>query len=184
MIKHSWVPFTFIMVIPILITQSLFTEMAPELPTSLNLLSSLSSRFSIPVPVIKSHCQWCYLGPLLLTWFDSPPPGQKGRHFAEDIFRCIFVHEKFYILIKISLKFVPKGPIDNNPPLVQLMAWHRIGNKPLSEPMLTRFIDAYMQLGGDELTLIPAWINNHMPNKVWDEITYPFLNFNDCTVEV
>ena len=28
------------------------------------------------------------------------------------------------------------------------------------------------------LTFIPAWINNHMPSKVWDEITYPFPNFN------
>ena len=34
------------------------------------------------------------------------------------------------------------------------------------------------------LTLIPAWISNHAPCKVWDEITYPFLNFNGCTVEV
>ena len=34
------------------------------------------------------------------------------------------------------------------------------------------------------LTLIPAWISNHMPSKVWDEISYPFPNFNSCTVEV
>ena len=34
------------------------------------------------------------------------------------------------------------------------------------------------------LTLIPAWISNHMPGKVWGDITYPFLNFNGCTVEV
>ena len=34
------------------------------------------------------------------------------------------------------------------------------------------------------LTLIPAWISNYMPCKVWDEITYPFLNFNGSTVEV
>ena len=34
------------------------------------------------------------------------------------------------------------------------------------------------------LTLISAWISNHMPSKVWDEITYSFLNFNGCTVEV
>ena len=34
------------------------------------------------------------------------------------------------------------------------------------------------------LTLIPTWISNHMPSKVWDEITYPFLNFKSCTVEV
>ena len=33
-------------------------------------------------------------------------------------------------------------------------------------------------------TLIPAWISNYMPGKVCDEITYPFLNFNGCTVEV
>ena len=33
-------------------------------------------------------------------------------------------------------------------------------------------------------TLIPAWIRNFMLSKVWDEITYPFLNFNCCTVEV
>ena len=30
------------------------------------------------------------------------------------------------------------------------------------------------------LTLIPAWISNYMPGKVWDEITYPFQNFNGC----
>ena len=34
------------------------------------------------------------------------------------------------------------------------------------------------------LTLIPAWISNHKPSNVWDEITYPFLNFNGATVEV
>ena len=45
-------------------------------------------------------------------------PGQNGRHFADDIFRCIFMNEKFYILIKISLKFIPKGPIDNKPVLL------------------------------------------------------------------
>ena len=44
--------------------------------------------------------------------------GQNGRQFAGDMFRCIFVNKKFYILIKISLKFVPKGPIDNNTALV------------------------------------------------------------------
>ena len=71
-------------------------------------------------------------------------PGQNGRHFADDIFRCNFREWKIDILIKISLKFVPISPIDNNPPLVYIMAWRRIGDKPLSEPMLTRFTDAYM----------------------------------------
>ena len=34
------------------------------------------------------------------------------------------------------------------------------------------------------LTVIPAWMSKHLPGKVWDEITYPFLNFNASTVEV
>ena len=38
--------------------------------------------------------------------------------FANDIFRCIFVNEKFCVLIKISPKFVPKGAIDDNLALV------------------------------------------------------------------
>ena len=58
---------------------------------------------------------------------------------------AIFVNEKLCILIKISLKFVPKGPIDKNPVLVYIMAWRRIGDKPLSEPILTRFTEAYMR---------------------------------------
>ena len=35
-----------------------------------------------------------------------------------------------------------------------------------------------------ELTIIPAWISNYIHFKVWDEIAYPFLNFNAATVEV
>ena len=42
---------------------------------------------------------------------NSSPPGQNGRQFANDIFRYIFVNEKCYILINISLKFVSKGTI-------------------------------------------------------------------------
>ena len=34
------------------------------------------------------------------------------------------------------------------------------------------------------LTLIPAWISNHMRREVWEEINHPFTNFNGCTVEV
>ena len=63
-------------------------------------------------------------------------PRQDGRHFADDIFTCIFFNEKCRILIKFSLKYVRKGPIDNNPALVQIMAWRRPGDKPLSEPMM------------------------------------------------
>ena len=58
------------------------------------------------------------------------------RHFADDIFKCIFLNENIWISIKISLKFVPKDQIDNIPALVQIMVWRRPGDKPLFEPMV------------------------------------------------
>ena len=62
------------------------------------------------------------------------------------------MNEKLCILIQIWLKFIPKGPIDNKSALVQVMAWRRPGDKPLLEPVLTQFTDAYRgALGGDEL---------------------------------
>ena len=65
-------------------------------------------------------------------------PRQNGRYLPDDIFECIFLKENAWIPIKISLKFVPKSPINNIPALVQIMAWRRPGHKPLSEPMLVR----------------------------------------------
>ena len=62
---------------------------------------------------------WCqgkqYGDPACINSF---PSGQNGRHFADDVFKCIFVNEKFCISIQISLKFVPKGPMKNNPAVV------------------------------------------------------------------
>ena len=52
-------------------------------------------------------------------------PRPNGRRFADDTFKRIFLNENVIISIKISLKFVPKGPINNNPALVQIMAWRR-----------------------------------------------------------
>ena len=63
-------------------------------------------------------------------------PKQNGCHLPDNIFKCIFLNENVWILIKISLEFVPKGPINNIPALVQIMAWCRPGDKPLSEPMM------------------------------------------------
>ena len=163
-----------------------------------------------------------------------PPPEQNGRHFADDIFKYIFVNEIFCILIKISrtvyskkyahgfcfavlccgytltdfpisikltslplwqsndcpsaskatlmnmdkcfiwihyerlhnddktkhnktvciflliyCKCVPKGQVKNISALVQIMIWRRIGDRPLSESILTQFIDAYMRHYGE-----------------------------------
>ena len=72
------------------------------------------------------------------------PLDKMAANLTDDIFKCIFINEKFCISIRISLKFVPSGPIDNRSALVQVMAWRRTGDKPLSE----QFTDA--ELGGDE----------------------------------
>ena len=71
--------------------------------------------------------------------------GQNDRHFTDDIFKYIFLNENIVISIEMSLKFIPSGPISDIPALVQIMAWRRPGDKPLSEQMLTRFTEAYIR---------------------------------------
>ena len=80
-------------------------------------------------------------------------PGQNGRHFPDDIFNCIFLTENVWISIKISLKVVSKGPINNIPSLVQIMAWRRPGDKPLSEPMM-------VSLPTHICVTRPQWVNH------------------------
>ena len=63
-------------------------------------------------------------------------PSQTGHHFPDDIFKFTFMNENIWIDIKTSLKLVPKGPFNNIVALVQIMAWCRPGDKPLSEAMI------------------------------------------------
>ena len=63
--------------------------------------------------------------------FNSYPPGQNVRYFADDILKSIFLNEMICILIQISVKCVPEGPIDNKRALVKVMVWRRTGDKPL-----------------------------------------------------
>ena len=65
--------------------------------------------------MIKVELKW--------THFNTLWPKQNGRYFTNNIVKCIFFNKDRLILIKISLKFVPKGPINNIPALAQIMAW-------------------------------------------------------------
>ena len=76
--------------------------------------------------------------------FNSSPPGQNGCHFADNTFKYISLNENLRISITISLKFVPKDPIDSKSASVQVIACHLFGTKTLLETMLTQFIDTYM----------------------------------------
>ena len=102
---------------------------------------------------------------------------QNGRHFPDDIFKCIFLNENVLILMKISLKFVPKGPININPGLVQIMAWRLPGVKPLSEPMMVSLL---MHI----CVTRPQWVKQYDIKLVlltvlyWDQIV--LWNYIDC----
>ena len=95
---------------------------------------------------IKCYLNQCWPRLLKPSYFIGPQcmnslsPRQNGRHFADDIFKCIFLNANVRISIKISLNFVPKGSINNIPSLVQIMAWRRPGDKPLSEPMMVSLL--------------------------------------------
>ena len=78
---------------------------------------------------------------LFVRQFNSNLPGQNGRHFQMQFSWM----KSFFILILISLKFVPKFPSDNKIALVQVIAWRRAGDMALPEPMSNRFTDAYMR---------------------------------------
>ena len=85
----------------------------------------------------------------------------NGRHFADDIFKCIFLNENVWIPIKISLKFVPEGPINYIPALVQIMAWRPTGDKPLSETMMVRLLTHIC-------VTRPQWVNGCSPGVIFE----------------
>ena len=95
--------------------------------------------------------------------FNTLRPRQNARHFADDIFKCIFLNENVLISIKSSLKFVPKGPINNIPTLVQVMAWRRPGDKPLSELVMVR-------LPTHICVTRPQWVNNKLILPLGDDL--------------
>ena len=95
-----------------------------------------SNSFHIHIAVI------IHLHYMLIMMFviNTLRPRQDGRHYPDDISKCIFFNENTWILIRSSLKFVPNGPINKIPALVQIMAWHRSGDKSLSERMMVSLL--------------------------------------------
>ena len=103
----------------------------------------------------------CTYACLLISHGQWPPFGR--RHF-----QVHFLNENVRIFIQFSLEFVPKCPIYNTSALVQVMAWCLFGTKPLPEPMLIQFTDAYIYaaLGGNEVTPeVPVSYRYGTPNR-------------------
>ena len=102
--------------------------------------------------IIFIQNQHIFLQDLDCKLINTLRPRQNGRHFADDILKFIFLNENVWTPIKNSLKFVPKGPINNMPTLVQIMAWRHSGDKPLSESML-------VSLSTHICVTRPQWVN-------------------------
>ena len=132
---------------------------------------------------MRQHFTQCVFKTLRLT--------QNGHHFADNIFKCIFLNENPWISFKISSKFVPKGPINNIPWLVQIMAWPRPGRKPLSAPLVVRLLTHVCITrpkwvkGQNVLSfqLLPKFMAIHwcwLSYQIWylsSSISYDFINF-------
>ena len=69
---------------------------------------------------------------------------KKTIIFADDIFNSILLNENDGILIRISLKNILISAVDAKPTVVQVIAWHQSGNKPLPEPMMSNFMETYV----------------------------------------
>ena len=136
-----------------------------------------------------------------VTTRNTLQPRQNGRHCADDTLKRIFLNENVRVSIKISLKFVPMGPINNIPALVQIMAWRRKATKATSHYVNQWWLDhrrIYALLGLNEIELCIRLFfcyNNLHVNmakhantfkysrihyRVCDEITYSFPNFDGC----
>ena len=107
-------------------------------------LHLVSSHPQCSVLLFKIAAIWySSLRYLLCLWHSEA--ATKWPPFLDDIFKHIFLNGNVYISIKILLRFVPKGPINNIIALVRITAWRRPGDKPLSDPILVCFTDAFMR---------------------------------------
>ena len=109
---------------------------------------------------------------------------QNGHHFPVDTSKYIFFNVNIWISIKISLKFAPKGPINNIPSLVQIMACCHPGDKPLSVSMMVSLLmhicvtrpQWVNPLGSDThgyITLDIQWLQMMIDSiKIWAFVSY------------
>ena len=83
-------------------------------------------------------------------------PRRNEKHFADDIFKRTFFNENMWISIKGSLNLVPKGPMNNIPALIQIMAWRCSGDKPIPEPMMVS-LPTHMFVTRPQWVKVYAW---------------------------
>ena len=82
---------------------------------------------------------------------------KNWRHFAYDIYKCIFLNRHVRIFLKNLLQMIK---IYNIPALVQIMAWCRPDNKPLSGQMMISLLTHIC-------VTRPQWVMKHSHMDIW-----------------
>ena len=144
----------------LLITHPWPTVISPSSPCQLQIFHHSRSSYSWRW---KSQLCAIYINRLTgksykQSTLNTLKPRQNGHHFADNLFKGFFLNQNVWIAIKIPLKFLPKGTINNISALVQIMAWHHAGNKLLSEAMMVR-LPTYI------CSTWPQWVNSLFPGR-------------------
>ena len=84
-----------------------------------------------------------------MCWFNSSALDNMAAISQRTFSNASPWMKSFVSWFKFHLNLFLTFPIDNKWALVQVMAWRRIGDKPLHEPMLTQFTDTYMRHKGE-----------------------------------
>ena len=95
-------------------------------------------------------------------------PRQNGRHFVNFSSKFILSNKSISTSINISLNFVPGGQINNISAVVQIMAWHRPGDKPLSEKKMINLLT-------HRCVTRPQWVKQQMLLAISPRATFLVL---------
>ena len=110
-------------ILDLLLVNSQATDLAS------NSVWSQSTQCSLEGPPLNMVCPLKHYYMIYCTNGLTNWGWDKSRHFPDTIFRCIFLNENAWISIEFSMKFVPKGPVNNISALLLMMAWRQTGEK-------------------------------------------------------
>ena len=86
--------------------------------------------------------------------------------------------KSFVFWLKFHWSLFLKGPMESKPSLVEIMTWCRIGDKPLFEPMLTMFTDAYLWHWWGWVKASPwSGMLSHWPRQNAISLSHPVLGW-------
>ena len=110
---------------------------------------------------------------------------------SQTTFSSAFFNENVWIPIKISLKFVPRGPSSNIPALVRIMAWRRQATSHYLKQWRLICWRIYASLGLSELnnksvcySYARIWKYIRLPYQVYGCTRYSVYEFNHLTLNI